>query len=233
MSGIQDKQKLESVQNVKAHIGTRKKSTKTRNCAVCGKKFLLKQKRVMCCSCKCGGIFGKTNSKQRNFKIIRRTKGNVITIKRNILYIHLVNHLPTIIDSADYNKVKNYTWHYNKKGPQTNINGSTLKLSRFILFGYNCFKEKKMVDHINHNVFDNRKCNLRSATNQENMFNRLPTNGTSEFKGVTLNNSRWVSRIVKNKIINLGSFDTEIEAAKAYDNAAKKLYGNFACLNFR
>jgi len=91
-------------------------------------------------------------------------------------------------------------------------------------------------DHINHDGLDNRKQNLRNCTRQQNNFNTRPrANGTSRFKGVY-----WYKRTRKyNAVIHksgkrksLGFFTSEIEAAKAYDIAAKEYYGEFANLNF-
>ena len=93
------------------------------------------------------------------------------------------------------------------------------------------------VDHINGDPLDNRRCNLRIATPQQNQCNsRKHKRGTSTFKGVSRNrdSGRWRAYIVKDrKQINLGSFATELEAADAYDKAALAIFGEFACLNLR
>ena len=101
---------------------------------------------------------------------------------------------------------------------------------------------RKQVDHINGNGLDNRRENLREATTQQNCRNRKRKNSTSKFGGVSLKKdvikgkvySRWVARIQisKTERLQLGSFKTEIDAAKAYDKAAKKYFGEFARLNF-
>lgn len=101
-----------------------------------------------------------------------------------------------------------------------------------------------LVDHQNGNTLDNRRANLRLATFQENSRNRAPDKRpqTSRFKGVHLRGDgacrrkRWRARIRdgQNKTpIHLGYFDTEEEAAAAYDKAAKELHGEFARLNSR
>jgi hypothetical protein len=93
-----------------------------------------------------------------------------------------------------------------------------------------------LVDHRNCDSLDNRKANLRFASHTENGQNRRKRkNATSRFLGVWWDKSKglWESRIVYNKKrIFLGYFDSEIEAAKAYDEAAKKYFGEFARLNF-
>jgi hypothetical protein len=93
------------------------------------------------------------------------------------------------------------------------------------------------VDHRNRNRLDNRRANLRIATPSQNQFNKGKTTRktSSCYVGVTFVKSigRWKAQIMLDgKTIFLGYFDSEIEAAKAYDAAAKKYHGEFACLNF-
>jgi len=92
-------------------------------------------------------------------------------------------------------------------------------------------------DHINHNGLDNRKANLRLATRSQNAWNRQKAKikSRSKYKGVSWYNrgKRWSVRIqVNRKQKFLGIFEDEIEAAKAYDRAARKYFGEFAELNF-
>lgn len=56
---------------------------------------------------------------------------------------------------------------------------------------------------------------------------------SSKYKGVRRDKSRWRSEIgYKERRINLGSFDKEVDAARAYDDAARKIYGELAATNF-
>ena len=90
-------------------------------------------------------------------------------------------------------------------------------------------------DHINHDTLDNRKCNLRICTNQENSFNsKLNKNNTSGYKGVSWEERRkkWRASINKNqKQIHSRYFDNELKAAKQYDIWAKELFKQFANFN--
>ncbi len=94
-----------------------------------------------------------------------------------------------------------------------------------------------LVDHKNNNTLDNTKANLRLATPLQNQFNKKKTSKktSSKFIGVSFvkHYRKWDSRISRNhKRIFLGYFLSEIDAAKAYDAAAKKYHGEFARLNF-
>ncbi len=87
-----------------------------------------------------------------------------------------------------------------------------------------------IVDHVNGDGLDNRRENLREATQGQNMRNtRLRSNNTSLYKGVRrINAHTWEAR-VDNQVV--GYFDTAEDASFAYDEAALKQYGEFAHLN--
>lgn len=90
------------------------------------------------------------------------------------------------------------------------------------------------VDHINGNTLDNRRCNLRLATNAENLRNMRVRGGTSRYKGVYHRpDGLWRSQIMHSyKRMNLGNYETEEAAAKVYDRMAIELFGPYARLNF-
>jgi len=94
-----------------------------------------------------------------------------------------------------------------------------------------------MTDHNNHNGLDNQRYNLRTCTNTENNRNQQKQRKacSSCFKGVYLHtiNKNWVARIKINRITShIGCFPSEIQAALAYDEKAKELFGAFAHTNF-
>lgn len=93
-----------------------------------------------------------------------------------------------------------------------------------------------LVDHINREAHDNRACNLRYCTQSQNQFNRAKKpNSTSQYKGVSwyTRDRCWRANVKSNGTnITLGKFQSEEDAARAYDEAAKKIAGEFAFLNF-
>lgn len=109
-----------------------------------------------------------------------------------------------------------------------------LKMHRMIMNASKGF----VVDHINHNGLDNRKANLRLVTNAQNSYNRpcfKKKGSPSQYKGVywSKRDNKWQVQIsCKGKVKTIGQFKDEIQAAKAYDKAAKKYHGEFAYLNF-
>ncbi len=97
--------------------------------------------------------------------------------------------------------------------------------------------DSEFIDHINHNGLDNRKENVRPATRAQNNYNRqkYANNSYSKYKGVSFKKKgqKWSAQIgLNNKMLFLGYFKNELDAAKAYDKAAKKYHGDFASLNF-
>lgn len=114
-----------------------------------------------------------------------------------------------------------------------NRRGESVKMHREIIKA----ASNMHVDHINRNGLDNRKANLRVVTPLENGWNKAKQRGkhSSKYKGVNWvrRDKKWQAKIQANgSPISLGAFDDEIDAAKAYDEAAKKFHGEFAVLNF-
>lgn len=94
----------------------------------------------------------------------------------------------------------------------------------------------KKVDHIDGNKLNTRLDNLRACNSSMNNINRKKSiNTSSKYKGVSFDkyNKKWQSRIKKDyKTIHLGRYKDEKEAAIAYDNKARELFGEFAVFNF-
>ena len=155
---------------------------------------------------------------------------NSIT-KFDILSKRYGNH-GVIIDTEDYEKVKIYKWHVqfdNKENKLKRVVSSENKALHKIILNTDIINNN-VVDHKNGNVLDNRKCNLRICTISQNGANRgKQKNNKSGYKGV-INICKAVIR-VKGERIELGFFKNAEEAAKAYNEAAIKYFGEFAKLN--
>ena len=148
-----------------------------------------------------------------------------------------------VLDSQDRDLL-NLWWRIDWNGYPTNITWikedkvskcKHTKLHRVISARMNNGVPYKLVDHHNRDKTDCRRENIRSATNTQNAANRTPNKNTvSCFRGVSRNGNRWRARVIFHReSYYAGTFDTEIEAAKACDELGFKLHGEFYTKNFR
>jgi len=170
-------------------------------------------------------------------KILTRTNSdpNDYVIKDQVVHFFIYNQqnervATTIFDVEDLPAVTKHKWCLSGGYPVSFINNKSIKLSQFILKAPKGF----LVDHKNHDKLNNLKNNLRICSKRQNGFNqKLKPNNTSGYKGVSAHEYKWASNItVEGKWTGLGRFDNKIDAAHAYDEAARKHFGEFACVNF-
>lgn len=146
-------------------------------------------------------------------------------------YIYIIKNNTIIIDKETYKLMYKHTWGVYQNYVKT---GNKL-LSRMIM---NCNENDNdlVVDHINSNTLDNRKCNLRLITQSQNTLNQSSSkNSTSKYIGVNWDkkSKKWAARIgINGESIYLGVFDREQDAALARDYSTKKYYKGFGRLNF-
>lgn len=161
-----------------------------------------------------------------------------------------------IFDKEDKSLVESFCWHIHHKKikhKDGSVNDSQYlcttiknynKIDRVKKRGYITLSRLLMnvldddavvVDHINGNTMDNRKENLRICTQEKNNYNRrLSSYSTTKVKGVSYRKKeqKYYVRIgYKNNRIFIGMFDTLYDAAKAYNEKALELYGEYAYLN--
>lgn len=145
-----------------------------------------------------------------------------------------------LVDDDDFERLSKHRWcylsgdagagyayrHIREDGKQ-----KTILMHRAIMNPTKGFE----IDHIDHDGLNNSKSNMREVTHAQNMMNlRANAGGTSAYKGVCFptDSRNFVAQIqVNHKTIYLGCFTDERLAAQAYNNAAVKYYGAYACLN--
>lgn len=143
-----------------------------------------------------------------------------------------------IVDQEDAGLLLESDWRYHHRNANKFYvtRGPSLGRERYLHRIIAGAKPGQMVDHINGDTLDNRRCNLRFATWSENNLNRpAKKGGSSKFKGVQLCKStgRWRVMVTDSgKYRHIGRFDSEIEAAYAYDMASIQLHGEFGRRNF-
>ena len=157
--------------------------------------------------------------------------------------IALTRGLEATIDEDDYDLVKERTWHAlaasNRKGwyaatnmPVGRCQYKIVRMHRLILG----IKDGRLVDHRNRDGLDNRRDNLRIANHTQNRANAIGR-GVSPYRGVTYEPKRnsarpWVANLWSGRRVKrLGCFETQEEAALAYNVAARDAFGEFAFIN--
>jgi hypothetical protein len=147
--------------------------------------------------------------------------------------ISLTQGLFAKISDEDFEIISKYKWKAHKsRGITYAYSGDSRifgSMHNFILSG------AAEVDHKNRDGLDNQRENIRPCTHKQNMYNQGPKKSNSTgFKGVSQDSKgKFISMIrTDSGRLYLGYYNTAIEAAVAYDKAAKQHHGDFAHLNF-
>lgn len=130
-----------------------------------------------------------------------------------------------LVDISDAYLSQHY-WHKHHTGyAQALVKGKLVRLHRLIMTP----GADEVVDHINHDILDNRRKNLRTCSVTENRRNSNKSKAnTTGYKGVSIFKGKYVAMIGHmGKKIFLGRYKTAQEAALAYDTMAMKLHGSF------
>ncbi len=138
-----------------------------------------------------------------------------------------------IVDDADAELVSKYRWFCLNVGyaaRQVRIDGKEVtQMMHRLLLGA---ADDQLVDHINHDTLDNRRANLRLCTRTDNQRNqKRNSKNTTGHKGVSYDKRRnkfTASIHISGKQIHLGRFASVEDAAKAYEDAAARHFGEFS-----
>lgn len=152
--------------------------------------------------------------------------------------IKLTQDKYAIVDDEDFEYLNQWKWYYRRnhkkddgyairgKWNNNKQNMDNIRMHRVILGA----PKNKKIDHVNGNSLDNRKSNLRYATNTQNIQNsKIRKDNSTGFKGVHKKGKKYQARITINKkLILLGYFYDKVAAGNAYKLAANKYFGEFA-----
>lgn len=188
------------------------------------------------CECDCKNIAVVEGNKLRNGhtkscgclsrEVSRRQrKKNEYEIVDGYIKVKLSDTEYMICDIDDWEILKKHHWYVNALGYAA---GGTSKKGVFLFHKKVTNTTSEIVDHINMNKLDNRKCNLRIADKKINSINRgLQSNNKTGYKGVYHDRryGTWNARVtVDGKTIHLGTFPTKEEAIAARKAGEEKYY---------
>jgi hypothetical protein len=210
-----------------------------RCCTECGKRFrpTLRFKNRRCCSPTCTSLGKSNRCKARNPSMARPSAVQAIG---RLALIDLDNGMWATIDAEDVPTILGKRWVAVLMGGRwyaVNSFRDDSGLSRRLYLHQAILGivSGKHIDHKNGDGLDNRKENLRHCNARENQQNRHVRCGKSRFKGVYASRypGHWVAHVrIEGKMTHLGTFLSEEDAARAYDAAARKHFGEFAACNF-
>jgi len=179
--------------------------------------------------------------------LIERMVVFLVLLYRRVRYgyafrrIKLTRGKYTLVDPEDFERLNQYKWYCTHNGyakrtvPKRLVKG---KQKYALMHRELCpVSDGMVIDHINRNPSDNRKANLRPATRQQNCWNvdykRRPRR--SRYIGIYFDKriGKWrVHMQLDGRFRFFGHYADDVEAAKKYDEVAKKYRGEFAVLNF-
>lgn len=219
--------------------------TNTKTCKLCGvvkeaEAFQLDKgkRRSRCKACVALKNRLRAEAKPNSRKARRLRRNDAVKGESGAIHIPITGGEWTVIDEDDAERVLQFMWalavmpnggRYARRFIRDGKRKSVVYLHRFILNA----PDGTVVDHKNGDGLDNRRSNLRLANRSLNRMNTPFTRSPSGFKGVSRAGEKWDAYITKDgKTTYLGRFKTAELAARAYDQKARELFGDFAHTNF-
>ena len=158
---------------------------------------------------------------------------SLMPIQRNeigIAFVAACDGRHILVSDRDWHNFSRQSWYIDNYGYAAN--GNRKKMHKLLV---ECDDKTKVIHHINSNTLDNRRENLAAVSRTVNAHQKKKkTNATSKYFGVCFLNAlkKWEVKVHKDgQKYYLGRFENEKDAAKAYNEKAKELFGQFANLN--
>lgn len=194
-------------------------------CVRCGEVFVRRsgQARRRYCSSRCSDE-GRAAATRASHSVPAESPAGAF-------WLLLSNGRSALVDETDRPAVTRYSWSECKGYPRATVRNRPVTLHIYLLGR----RDGYMIDHIDRDRLNNRRCNLRFVPTTVNILNRgLQSNNTSGYRGVVrYGDGRWKAQAgFMGDMKYLGVFDTAMDAALAYDDFARREFGEYAVLNF-
>lgn len=184
------------------------------------------------CLCDCGKECEVEGHRllQNNVVTCTKCQLNKYYVENDYMVGETTNGNKFYFDISDFDIVSKRNWFMNGDYITCKYNSKKIKLHRYIL---NC-SDDLVVDHIDGNPKNNRRNNIRICTQKENSYNcKIRNDSNNNYKGVVfVGNGMYRARIQKDgKRFWIGTYRSEESAARAYNEKALELFGEYAKLN--
>ena len=184
------------------------------------------------CRCDCGNYVDvlQENLTSGNSKSCGKCLYQNVWVEHDDYMIgYTVNGVSFLIDKEDWPRVRQSYWHPEHQGYFVTVREQKRILLHRLITGV---EDGMIVDHINHDPSDNRKCNLRCVNRSQNGRNKkLRSDSTSGCAGVCYrkDNGKWrVSITVNGRRKNLGQYDSFEEAVAVRKAAEEQYFGQYS-----
>lgn len=186
-------------------------------------------KRRVLCQCDCeeffvsdfqhvkSGAVSSCGCYRKKLMRAKHKKENIYDLSNDYGIGYDKNGNKFFFDKEDYDKISKYYWYKNGNGYMISAKG--ILMHRLIM---NLVDDDRIVDHISHQILDNRKINLRIVSCSQNQMNRTAKRSDV---GVFFKHNKWYAKIAGK---HLGTYDNKEDAIAARKAAEQKYYGEYS-----